>query len=75
MTSCQGRICPKQSHDLGYVGQASIEEIVLCGLTLVTIVGILTGLAGVIPGHVLAVAPAIVGVVVATAVVVLSVIV
>ena len=68
MTSVKSRIRPEPSHDLGLVGQAAIEEIVPCGLTLVSIVGVSTGLAGVIPGDVVAVAPAIVGVVVATAV-------
>jgi hypothetical protein len=68
MTSGQSRIHPEPSHDLGLVGQAAIEEIVPCGLTLVSIVRVSTGLAGVITGDVVAVAPAIVGVVVATAV-------
>ncbi len=68
MTSVQSRIRPEPSHDLGLVGQAAIEEIVPCGFTLlVSIVGVSTGLAGVIPGDVVAVAPAIVGVVVAPA--------
>ncbi len=75
MTSVQSRIRPKPSHDLGLVGQAAIEEIVPCGLTLVSIAGVSTGLAGVIPGDVVAVAPAIVGVVVAAVVVILVVIV
>jgi hypothetical protein len=68
MTSVQSMNRHEPSHDLGLVGQAAIEEIVPCGLTLVSIAGVSTGLAGVIPGDVIAVAPAIVGVVVATAV-------
>ncbi len=68
MTSVQRSIRPDLSHDLGLIGQASIEEIVLGGLTLVSVVGKSTGLTGVIPGDVVAVAPAVSGVVVFTAV-------
>jgi hypothetical protein len=75
MASYQGRILPGKSHNFGFVGQASIHDIVSDCIKLVSIVGELTGLTGMIPDNVIAVAPAIVGVVVATAIAVLGAIV
>jgi hypothetical protein len=71
MSSYQSRILSDESHDFGFVGQAFIHEIVSSCVMLVSIIVKLIGLACTVPGHVIAVAPAVVCVVVAMAIAVL----